>query len=120
MKVKTSELQGTALNLMVAKCKGLNAIVTSSHRVQVKIAPNKYKIFDPITDWSQGGKIMDAHQILVFDWDNNTGLYTAKVFEPYADVVFGQGETQLIAAMRCYVAWKLGEEVEIPNSLIIA
>jgi hypothetical protein len=27
------------------------------------------------------------------------------------------GDTPLIAAMRCYVASKLGDEVEIPNEL---
>jgi hypothetical protein len=33
--------------------------------------------------------------------------------EPYE----GTGSTPLIAAMRCYVASKLGDEVEIPKEL---
>jgi hypothetical protein len=32
-------------------------------------------------------------------------------------VVRGEGDTCLIAAMRCYVASKLGDEVEIPKEL---
>jgi hypothetical protein len=30
---------------------------------------------------------------------------------------FMQGPTPLIAAMRCYVASKLGEEIDVPNEL---
>jgi len=32
-------------------------------------------------------------------------------------IIHGKGPTPLIAAMRCYVASKLGDEVEIPQEL---
>jgi hypothetical protein len=41
---------------------------------------------------------------LITDWEDGT-------------FVQGEGDTCLIAAMRCYVASKLGDEVEIPEEL---
>jgi hypothetical protein len=40
----------------------------------------------------------------------------ATKFDPYS-VVTEYGQTPLIAAMRCYVVSKLGEEVEVPDEL---
>jgi hypothetical protein len=70
--------------------------------------------FDYSTDWAQGGPIIEREGI--------------RIVEVAADVwgaVYSRGdvgrehfaETPLIAAMRCYVASKLGDEVEIPKEL---
>ena len=57
------------------------------------------------------------NQVLCDDMSyNRYGESYVKVYEIEAsDVVYGP--TPLIAAMRCYVASKLGEEVEIPEEL---
>lgn len=63
------------------------------------------------TDWSQGGPIIERELIrLSNDGSNLHCAYWAKGPEYWA-------ETPLIAAMRCYVASKLGDEVEIPGVL---
>ena len=37
--------------------------------------------------------------------------------DEYELAIHGRGPTPLIAAMRCYVASKLGDEVEVPDEL---
>ncbi len=62
------------------------------------------------TNWAQGGPIIDRERINV---------------EPFRDINGDQwsadgawnSPTALIAAMRCYVASKLGDEVDVPEEL---
>jgi hypothetical protein len=46
-------------------------------------------------------------------------FYQHKIWDAHMDNVnfFETGTTPLIAAMRCYVASKLGDEVELPEEL---
>ena len=82
------------------------------------------------TDWSHGGPIIEREGIevvrgndLYFPKGNEKGdhyelLWLATL--PLMDLPQGyrfHGPTPLISAMRCFVASKLGDEVEIPNEL---
>jgi hypothetical protein len=70
---------------------------------------------DYSTDWAQGGPIIEREAIQLTP-DEYTGTWSAYMTnegEPYV----GTGQTPLIAAMRCYVASQLGDEVEIPEGL---
>jgi hypothetical protein len=101
--MKTSELTDRALDLAVAKA--WQPVYSYKHLVE------HAKDFNPSTNWAQGGPIIERERIEVRDfggdkWLATDNLYTSK-----------QGETFLIAAMRCYVASKLGDEVEIPEEL---
>ena len=104
MKIKTSELAGAALDWAVAKCEGIQ----DSEFVRTHMDAWPYS-----TDWSQGGPIIEREKIGVW-WD---GVWHAKYDGCRPDQV-QDAHTPLIAAMRCYVASKLGDEVEIPNELI--
>lgn len=103
--------------------------------------------FKPSTDWSQGGEIIQREKITIvcaegdynprksgtpdcYDtyWVADKGrLTTSTVYGSQGDD-FGnffqvdcnaiRGSTPLIAAMRCYVLSRLGEEVEIPEDFI--
>jgi len=67
------------------------------------------------TDWAQGGPIIEREAIQITP-DEYTGTWSAYMTnegEPYV----GTGPTPLIAAMRCYVASKLGDEIELPTEL---
>jgi Protein of unknown function (DUF2591) len=103
--MKTSVLQGAALDWAVAKCedkqgKGLDWV------------PPNYS-----TDWSQGGPIVERERIALcpgYLWE------ASKDFDAIGgdtDTAVEHGLTPLIAAMRCYVTSKLGDEVEIPEEL---
>ncbi|NBS70412.1 DUF2591 domain-containing protein [bacterium] len=103
MNVKTQDLIGEALDLAVAECVGLNLYVARLQR------------FSPSTNWAQGGPIIEREGIYI-NCLRQPDYYRSAVWEawPYASTKFiQQGPTPLVAAMRCYVASKLGEEIDI-------
>lgn len=65
-------------------------------------------------DWAQGGPIIEREKISLVQ-DNILKVWRAH--DPKQQFV-GRGSTPLIAAMRCYVASKLGDEVKIPKELL--
>jgi hypothetical protein len=64
------------------------------------------------SDWMQGGPIIGREKIQIKE--NGHGHWFAKKFIKDGWV---RGTTPLIAAMRCYVASKLGDEVNVPEEL---
>jgi hypothetical protein len=108
--MKTSELTGAALDWVVAKCEDVYCFDGS---------------YTPSTDWAQGGQIIEREDIAISPLPD--GLWRAyaadgTLWAPHGVEVFNwtrkqQGYHPLIAAMRCYVASKLGDEVEIPEEL---
>lgn len=107
MQVKTSELTGSALDWAVAKCEDNGGVWCVSDG---DVVP-----FTPSTDWAQGGPIIERERISLGD----VGIVNWKASVNKADMyaVTHYGDTPLIAAMRCYVASKLGDNVDIPHSL---
>lgn len=116
IEVKTSELIGPALDWAVAKCEGWKyndrAKLKEFQMQQLSSAKHCYS-----TVWAKGGPIIERKRIGVkytgnalefVSWRN--GLRSIK-YDKY-------GPTPLIAAMRCYVASKLGDTVEIPKELV--
>jgi hypothetical protein len=76
--------------------------------------PNFNTMYAPSTDWSQGGPIIEREGIeLVPD---GGGAWGAAIRGGDEDDT-SQAYTPLIAAMRAYVASKLGDEVEVPEGL---
>ena len=70
----------------------------------------------PSTDWSQGGPIIEREHISIIDCDGYD-FWRADKMNAQAQVVTAYGPTPLIAAMRCLLAAKLGDVVEIPEEL---
>jgi hypothetical protein len=110
--MKTSELTGVALDWAVAKCEGRSEPeVVNNFAVAWYTWGNTHYS----TDWAQGGPIIEReHMGVRFDFEEDEWQAIAGDFD---DWVYGWGETPLIAAMRCYVASKLGDEVEVPEEL---
>jgi hypothetical protein len=110
MNIKTSELTGAALDWAVTKCEGFNHEVTSS----------EWGMWGWATDWAQGGPLIEREGIALRAYDHNVQKWSA---EPSINTVqtqlsaFRTGPTPLIAAMRCYVASRLGDSVNIPEEL---
>lgn len=147
MKVKVSEASGTVLDWMVAKCEGIKTDIPAwADKPWVRCTDdNGVQFVCPkfSTDWTQGGPIIERERIELCSYSND-GVDT--VFTPKANeqgyysheeeqvvsvpevvtwiawVKYGSykqdGLTPLIAAMRCFVASKLGDEVEVPNELV--
>ena len=117
MKIKTSELTGAALDWAVAQCEGhliakhRRGGAIRIHTPYPKPMFNRTIPFCPSTDWVQGGSIIEREKISLW---NRGAIYAAEPFDASFDL---EGPTPLIAAMRCYVASKLGNEIEIPKEL---
>ena len=113
IKVKTSDLTGAALDWAVAKCIGFEGWIPE--RDWKLWRPEKYS-----TNWAQGGPIierLDGFELKIWLEASARTKCEAHIHNYFGDwIMFGP--TPLNAAMRCYVASKLGDEVEIPSELI--
>jgi hypothetical protein len=123
--MKTSELTGAALDWAVAKCEGATdewhtdkpffwdgvpCVREAGHDVN----------YTPSTNWSQGGPIIEREGISVICWSFHSMPWKASIeggTDAGIDLYVEYGPTPLIAAMRCYVASKMGAEVEVPDEL---
>ena len=118
--IKTCELSGAALDWAVAKCEGLDYLANPEYDG----IGNRYEPTSYSTDWTQGGPIIEREMIqLTVQCRVNPLHGWAAAFRSFDedDDVYAlhrmRGKTPLVAAMRCYVSSKLGDEVEIPEGL---
>lgn len=143
IEMKTTELIGAALDWAVAMAEGAKPerphdgqvsfdsvhLLCGSDQERGFHAP----LYSPSTNWNQGGPLIEEHDIntircndLYFPKGNEHGDF----YEPYWEATIDggtdagtplyktYGPTPLIAAMRCLVASKLGDTVQIPSELI--
>ena len=120
MRVKTNELTGVALDWVVAKCEGRKVVFNHQYTEETKfdgwwqLGPNHWQPLNKYsTDWAHGGPIIEREGVMIERWAS-TGHWQAA--NALVTKVF-TAETPLVAAMRCYVASKLGDEVELPEEL---
>lgn len=127
--MKTYELTGAALDWAVAKCvheslrhrHGSPCFNPQTKRVYETEGLQQIGVyFAPSTDWAQGGPIIERGKIKIYALYESPDLWAAQLSNANwesGSVFCHHGPTPLIAAMRCYVASKLGDEVEIPEEL---
>jgi len=112
--MKTSELTGGALDWAVAKCEPDDTVrVYFDEGTGEKLCHDDWEIpeFNPSTNWEQGGPIIEREKLEIA-WFNSAWCCSTS---HSGDLYYGP--TPLIAAMRCYVASKLGDEVDVPDEL---
>lgn len=119
--MKTSELTGAALDFAVEIANnpelewGVSIGLHWASNTIVNPALNEPDCYrHPSSNWAQGGPIIEQEQITVRFWRNES-FCTAYLNSDNAE--WAMGGTPLEAAMRCYVASKLGDEVDIPKEL---
>lgn len=129
MKIKTNQLTGAALDWAVAKCEeritgfnlggGLQVRGRTEEGAELPDAWDLWYEWHPSTDWAQGGPIIEREGIdidclrcggKIDGWIAALPMFDEAKYQE-------SSPTPLIAAMRCYVASKLGDEVEIPEEL---
>ena len=129
MKIKTNQLTGAALDWAVAICEGFTDY---DHATETMLPPRKeygrvnmYE-YSYSTDWAEGGPIIEREKVCVEYMagagDGGLDVWVTEVLHEdrkYSGVTSsaGEGPTPLIAAMRCYVASKLGDYIDIPEEL---
>ena len=126
--MRTNELTGAALDWAVAICEGYTGLHKIAgrrpHEPQLGIWPprKEYGVMDLwelsySTDWAQGGPIIEREVISLIH--PKYDCWTAHCYDKTLDdeSYTLDGPTPLIAAMRCYVASKLGDDIDVPLSL---
>lgn len=115
MKIKTCELAGRPLDAMVAKCLGVSHLFAAH-----EVGRHHY-----CTDWSLGGPIMERELNNLFKENKldlsapDTWVAVKNMKAEYGTLLLQQsGPTPLIAGMRCFVASKMGDEVDVPEDLL--
>ena len=122
MKIKTSELNGVALDWAVAQA-AERKLDTHQGKIGYYIdnwyanVNSKFVQWSPSIDWSQGGPLIERFRIhldmmiygdIVRYWEANLSDRAA----------YEIGDTPLQAACRAIVAAKLGDEVDVPEGLV--
>jgi hypothetical protein len=110
-KVKVSEATGVVLDWLVNQCEGGRWEAAESFRNYHEDEAEQGR-FHYSTNWAQGGPIIEREKLQVYasvtQWTSCDNFGNRQAFGP----------TPLIAAMRCYVASKLGDEVEVPQEIL--
>lgn len=122
MKIKTSDLIGPALNWVVASIEAPPK--DRLHLFYGKPAIDRECLgrIDTLrcefsTNWAQGGPIIEREHISFVNRKGDPCRAFKGTPAHYEFSVFAPEGQPLIAAMRCYVYSKLGDEVEVPDEL---
>lgn len=127
IEMKTSKLIGDQLDWAVAKCLGYQAHLCPSKILVIGESIEAWETWEPSTNWSQGGPIIEREKIdLQQKFEGPEGSFATSVRWQAKRHTYGgpinppafTAQTPLIAAMRCYVASKLGNEIDIPEELL--
>ena len=128
--IKTAELTGPKLDWAVAECEKVRTYVRPYEHTMTGLCILDADLVDMETDdaqelrysrdWAQGGQILERENISV-GYQGHLGVPLDSLWYATnrADAC-GFGQTPLPAAMRCYVASKLGATVDIPQELLPA
>lgn len=120
MKIKVSEATGIVLDWMVAKCEGIavcEPIAGIDQRIEIRdpyTGTYSYDFYTPSKDWAQGGPIIERERVATNFSVKRNCWFAENFMETDAE----SGTTPLEAAMRCYVASNLGDEVEVPDEIV--
>jgi hypothetical protein len=140
MKIKTSELTGAALDWAVAKCEDKGHLF-AGHEVGRLHYTSNWAEGGPIIErlgisviQLERESIPDAEGFWQGEYRDQWGAVIGDRHSPeeqhgpqgdywgrsyHVDENAVSGPTPLIAAMRCYVASKLGDEVDVPDGLAL-
>ena len=119
MLIKTSNLTDIALDWVVAKCQGYQAVYADGSLRPVfrkcKAVEETWPEYS--TDVSECWPIIEQEGITISKTVH--GLWEAYKRPTSTQESYQTDDIPLIAAMRCYVASKLGDTVEVPDELVI-
>ena len=121
MKIKVSEATNIQLDWMVTSIEFRLAVEPVKEWVMERHTAGQYQ-HPYSTDWSQGGPIIEREAVAVSPVRPSDGYgWVARIWHGkprmFNDFPVTYGPKPLIAAMRCYVASKLGDEAEVPDEL---
>ena len=118
--IKVSELTKETLDWAVAKCGNVKMSQRiDSFKVYGAVVLAHGGVYSPSTNWAQGGSIIEREGISIVQ-QGDAAEWVASVYN-YTEGdwhLHTTGPTPLIAAMRCYVASKIGDTIQVPEGLL--
>lgn len=126
MLIQVSELKGLALNWVVATCEGWGHLRPNPHRFNADLIMSDgrgdiqyLKDLDYSTRWSLGGCVIEREFLDLTPWPNESerDMRWSCDQREGGTLCRQYGPTPLVAAIRCHVASKLGDVVDIPDQL---
>jgi hypothetical protein len=119
MKVKTSTLKGRQLDWAVAK--GGATAVGANLKMETFLHFHEIEFMTYSEDFALGAPILSRERIS--RTIDHSGLWVAYWSDGYTEGDEGKqhmqcDKSELVAGLRCVVARKLGDEVEIPEELL--
>jgi hypothetical protein len=120
--MKAADLIGPALDWAAGLAEGHEVAVSPSGIIAIRRRFNGIHVsdvidyFDPSTNWGWGGPIIERERIVVYPW-HDSGEAAWNSFLRPMEMFKVCGPTPLIAAMRCHVYHRLGDEIDIPKEL---
>lgn len=128
MKTKTSELANLALDWAVTTIEAPDALrygVAGWREQRRSVSKNGEYLYRFSQSWNQGGQIIEREGITIspankkaFDYKDPWCAYYLEVLFDDCEGYYATGLTPLVAAMRTFVASKLGDEVDVPEELL--
>lgn len=125
MKVSVSKAEGEVLDWMVGTALGGEYHGSAGDSFWLwRTDPIRYSNSAPSysSDWQQVGPILSRERIS--RTINHSGLWIAYWTDGYTDGDEGKfwmqcDQSELVAGLRCFVAMKLGPEVDIPDEFLL-
>ena len=117
--IKVSEATSIQLDWLVAKCNGDFALYHNIEQGQRFLNLWTGSAFLKYSSlWGCGGPIIERERLCARPLKEVWGCWVTDLYgDIHALSLSGFGPTPLIAAMRCYVASKMGDVVEVPEEL---
>lgn len=121
VKKRVAELEGAQLDwaVAVAACEPLSCdawqVPTKPGTlpfVMIGTGNGDKSVYYPSSSWAQGGPIIEREKIVISPFTLHGGQWMAWKYPENERPDYGT--TPLIAAMRAFVASKMGDEVEVP------
>ena len=107
-------MTGAALDWAVAKCEGFGDSPRSMEIFMYQQSRGMGYCYS--TDWSRGGPIIEREGIEPCRLKD--GEWRGQLYEEGIDKIHREyGATPLIAAMRCFVASRMGDDIKLPEEL---
>lgn len=119
---KTIELTGALLDAAVAKANGWHQsngdyVYMVEDEKSTRLMGISIDGYKPSSDWSIGGPIIDRECISIISSGRDFHEAYVNLNTDHGELAerdaYANGPTAIIAAMRAYVAHKLGDEVEL-------
>jgi len=117
MKIKTQDLTGDNLGFAVALIEYPEWKDQGYLESVLDLYFDDGEHYAPWKNWAQGGPIIEREGITVFcvdDYEWAASFGATQYFKNETPL----SPTPLIAAMRCFVASRLGDEVDVPDELV--